>query len=125
MTGGLLSRARAGDQDAFGELVGLYRRELEVHCYRIVGSVHDAEDMVQETLLAAWRGLAGFEERSSVRAWLYRIATNRCLNALRDSGRRQPPDRPPGRPEPTRCAARRGCRWSRTRPGLLWWIVRR
>ena len=75
MSEGLLSRARAGDQDAFGELVGPYRRELQAHCYRIIGSVHDAEDMVQETLLAAWRGLAGFEERSSVRAWLYRIAT--------------------------------------------------
>jgi RNA polymerase sigma-70 factor (TIGR02960 family) len=105
MSQGLLSRARAGDQDAFGELVGPYRRELQAHCYRIVGSVHDAEDMVQETLLAAWRGLAGFEERSSVRAWLYRIATNRCLNGLRDSGRRPPPpppEPPPGPPEPTR-----------------------
>src|SRR5215813_3173569 len=66
MTGGLLSRARAGDQDAFGELVGPYRRELQAHCYRILGSVPDAEDMVQETLLAAWRGLPGFEGRSSV-----------------------------------------------------------
>jgi len=102
---GLLSRARAGDQDAFGELVEPHRRELQVHCYRILGSVPDAEDMVQETLLAAWRGLERFEGRASVRAWLYRIATNRCLNALRDSGRRQPPQ-PPGRlpepPEPTR-----------------------
>src|SRR5215469_3490319 len=105
MSEGLLSRARAGDQDAFGELVDPYRRELHVHCYRIIGSVHDAEDMLQETLLAAWRGLASFEERSSVRAWLYRIATNRCLNALRDAGRRQPPpppEPPPGPPEPTR-----------------------
>jgi len=105
MSEGLLSRARAGDQDAFGELVGPYRRELQAHCYRIVGSVPDAEDMVQETLLAAWRALAGFEGRSSVRAWLYKIATNRCLNALRDSGRRPPPpppEPPPGPPEPTR-----------------------
>jgi RNA polymerase sigma-70 factor (ECF subfamily) len=98
----ILSRARAGDQDAFGELVEPHRRELQVHCYRILGSVPDAEDMVQETLLAAWRGLEGFEGRASVRAWLYRIATNRCLNALRDSGRRPPPARPSGRPEPTR-----------------------
>jgi RNA polymerase sigma-70 factor (ECF subfamily) len=100
---GLLSRARAGDPDAFGELVGPHRRELEVHCYRISGSVQDAEDMVQETLLAAWRGLAGFEERSSVRAWLYRIATNRCLNALRDTGRRPPAPLPVPSwpPEPT------------------------
>ena len=101
---GLLSRARAGDQDAFGELVGPLRRELQAHCYRILGSVHDAEDVVQETLLAAWRGLAGLEELSSVRAWLYRIATNRCLNALRDAGRRRPPPPPrrvSGPPEPT------------------------
>ena len=103
MSEGLLSGARAGDPDAFGELVGPHRRELEVHCYRITGSVQDAEDMVQETLLAAWRGLAGFKERSSVRAWLYRIATNRCLNALRDTGRRQPPSPPSPSwpPEPT------------------------
>src|SRR5581483_3257962 len=65
-----------------------YRRELQVHCYRILGSVQDAEDVLQETLLAAWRGLERFEGRSSMRTWLYRIATNRCLNALRDSGRR-------------------------------------
>jgi RNA polymerase sigma-70 factor (ECF subfamily) len=99
---GLLSRARAGDQDAFRELVEPHRGELQAHCYRITGSVQDAEDMVQETLLAAWRGLEGFQERSSVRAWLYRIATSRCLNALRDSRRRPPPARPFGRPEPTR-----------------------
>ena len=103
MSDRLLSRAQAGDQDAFGELVGPYQRELQAHCYRILGSVQDAEDVVQETLLAAWRGLAGFEELSSVRAWLYRIATNRCLNALRDVGRRQPPPPPQrvsGPPEP-------------------------
>jgi RNA polymerase sigma-70 factor (TIGR02960 family) len=100
----ILARARAGDQDAFRELVEPHRRELQVHCYRILGSVQDAEDMVQETLLAAWRGLEGFEGRSSVRAWLFRIATNRCLNALRDTGRRppQPPERPSEPPEPTR-----------------------
>jgi RNA polymerase sigma-70 factor (ECF subfamily) len=78
----------ATDDQAFRELVEPYRRELQLHCYRIVGSVQDAEDLVQETLLAAWRGLAGFEGRSSLRSWLYRIATNRCLNAMRDSGRR-------------------------------------
>ena len=78
----------APDDQAFRELVEPYRRELQLHCYRILGSVQDAEDLVQETLLAAWRGLDRFEERSSLRSWLYRIATNRCLNAMRDSGRR-------------------------------------
>jgi RNA polymerase sigma-70 factor (TIGR02960 family) len=84
----LLARARAGDKEAFRELAEPHRRELQVHCYRILGSVHDAEDMVQETLLAAWRGLEAFEGRASVRSWLYRIATNRCLNALRARSRR-------------------------------------
>ena len=83
-----LGRARAGDESAFQGLVAPYRRELHLHCYRILGSLQDAEDTVQETLLAAWRGLAGFEERASLRAWLYRIATNRCLNLLRDRKRR-------------------------------------
>ena len=85
----------------FEELAAAHRRELHLHCYRIVGSVQDAEDLVQETLLAAWRGLDGFEERSSMRTWLYRIATNRCLNALRDRGRRPAVAGPPP-PEPTR-----------------------
>jgi DNA-directed RNA polymerase specialized sigma24 family protein len=68
----VLTRARAGDADAFRELTDPFRRELHLHCYRILGSVQDAEDAVQETLLAAWRGLEQFEERASVRAWLYR-----------------------------------------------------
>src|SRR5271155_1471973 len=84
-----LDRARAGDDRAFGELTDPFLGELRLHCYRILGSVQDAEDVLQETLLAAWRGLGGFEERASLRTWLYRIATNRCLNARRSARRRQ------------------------------------
>jgi RNA polymerase sigma-70 factor (TIGR02960 family) len=105
MSADLIDRARVGDEQAFGELVGPYRRELQVHCYRILGSALDAEDALQETLLAAWRGLAGFEGRSSVRVWLFQIATRRCLNALRAASRRPPMDWPPSGvelPEPTR-----------------------
>jgi len=100
----VLDRARAGDDRAFGELTDPFLGELQLHCYRILGSVQDAEDVLQETLVAAWRGLSGFEERSSLRTWLYRIATNRCLNALRASGRRPRPalSEPPWAPEPTR-----------------------
>jgi RNA polymerase sigma-70 factor (ECF subfamily) len=83
-----LTLARAGDGEAFRRLVEPYRGELQVHCYRILGSVQDAEDLLQETLLAAWRGIGDYQERASMRTWLYRIATNRCLNALRDSARR-------------------------------------
>jgi RNA polymerase sigma-70 factor (TIGR02960 family) len=88
VTGDLISRARAGDGDAFRELTEPYRRELQVHCYRMLGSFQDAEDAVQDTLLAAWQGLGGFEGRASLRTWLYRIATNRCLNARRSASRR-------------------------------------
>jgi RNA polymerase sigma-70 factor (ECF subfamily) len=100
-----LARARAGDEDAFRELTDPYRREIQLHVYRIVGSAQDAEDVLQETLLAAWRGLEQFEERASVRSWLYRIATNRSLDALRAS-RRRPEDlqRMTEVPEPTRRA---------------------
>jgi RNA polymerase sigma-70 factor (ECF subfamily) len=76
------------DENDFRQLTDPYRRELHVHCYRMLGSVQDAEDVLQETLLAAWRGFDRFEERASVRAWLYKIATNRCLNFLRDAKRR-------------------------------------
>jgi RNA polymerase sigma-70 factor (TIGR02960 family) len=88
MTTDLISRARAGDGEAFRALTEPYRRELQVHCYRMLGSFQDAEDVLQDTLLAAWQGLSGFEGRASIRTWLYRIATNRCLNALRSANRR-------------------------------------
>jgi RNA polymerase sigma-70 factor, ECF subfamily len=88
MTHEQLARARAGDGQAFAELVDPYRGELQVHCYRMLGSVQDAEDALQETLLSAWRGLGEFAERASLRTWLYRIATSRCLNSLRSTSRR-------------------------------------
>jgi RNA polymerase sigma-70 factor (TIGR02960 family) len=91
-----------GDEDAFRELTDPYRRELQVHLYRIVGSLQDAEDLLQETLLAAWRGLEQFEERSSIRTWLYRIATNRALDALRAKDWRPETQAVTHLPEPTR-----------------------
>ena len=103
----LLVRARAGDGQAFGALVQPYQHELQVHCYRILGSAADAEDALQETLTAAWQGLDSFQERSSVRVWLYRIATRRCLNMLRSASRRPPADPlilGADPPEPTRLA---------------------
>ncbi|MFI5909256.1 sigma-70 family RNA polymerase sigma factor [Dactylosporangium sp. NPDC051541] len=87
----VLERAQGGDTGAFAELVEPFRRELYVHCYRMLGSVQDAEDVLQETLTSAWRGLGGFAGRASVRTWLYRIATNRCLNWLRDTTRARTP----------------------------------
>jgi RNA polymerase sigma-70 factor (ECF subfamily) len=87
----LVAAAQAGDERAFRRLVEPYRRALEVHCYRMLGSPQDAEDIVQETLLRAWRGLERFERRASVRTWLYRIATNACLDEL---------ERRPRQPEP-------------------------
>jgi RNA polymerase sigma-70 factor (TIGR02960 family) len=105
VTASTLARAQAGDQEAFRELTDPYRAELLRHCYQILGSVQDAEDTVQETLLAAWRGLSNFEGRSSLRAWLHKIAVNGCLNALRDRSRR-PREVPlmAEPPEPTRQA---------------------
>ena len=105
MTADLIARARAGDGEAFRALTEPYRRELQVHCYRMLGSLQDAEDALQDTLLAAWQGLGGFEGRASIRTWLYRIATNRCLNARRSASRRPArawdmPEVEP--PEPTR-----------------------
>ncbi|WP_042381606.1 RNA polymerase subunit sigma-70 [Streptacidiphilus melanogenes] len=88
MSAELIERARAGDGEAFRQLTEPHRRELQVHCYRMLGSLQDAEDALQDTLLAAWQGLGGYEGRASLRTWLYRIATNRCLNALRSAKRR-------------------------------------
>jgi RNA polymerase sigma-70 factor (ECF subfamily) len=84
----LLDAARAGSEDAYGRLVEPHRRELHAHCYRMLGSVHDAEDALQDCLVRAWRGLERFEGRSSLRSWLYTIATNTCLNAIDKRKRR-------------------------------------
>jgi RNA polymerase sigma-70 factor (ECF subfamily) len=100
-----IDRAKSGDEAAFEELVGPLRHELQVHCYRILGSVADAEDALQEALTAAWRALPNFQGRSSIRSWLYRIATNRCLSMLRSISRRPVADVPGfgwDTPEPTR-----------------------
>jgi RNA polymerase sigma-70 factor (ECF subfamily) len=103
VTADLIDLARAGDGEAFRQLVGPYERELRAHCYRMLGSVQDAEDAMQDALLTAWQGLGGFEGRASVRTWLYRVTTTRCLNVRRSARRRQgtmPPG--PAPPEPTR-----------------------
>jgi len=104
-TGDLMAKARAGDGDAFRALIEQHRAELQLHCYRMLGSLQDAEDALQDTMLAAWQGIGGFEQRASMRTWLYRIATNQCLNARRSAKRRQAkewdvPNVDP--PEPTR-----------------------
>ena len=104
MTTDLIERAKAGNADAFQELVEPYRRELLVHCYRMLGSFQDAEDVLQESLFAAWQALEGFDGRASIRTWLYRIATNRSLNARRSASRRPTTEweLPLNPPEPTR-----------------------
>ena len=119
MTNDLIIRARAGDAEAFQELIEPYRRELQVHCYRMLGSFQDAEDALQDTLLAAWRHLGEFEGRASIRTWLYRIATNRCLDLLRSASRRSAkewdvPEVEP--PEPTRLGE---VVWLEPFPGVL------
>jgi len=103
----LLAAARGGDEGAFERLVDPYRRELHAHCYRMLGSLHDAEDALQDALLRIWRGLDSFGERSSLRAWLYRIATNASLDILARRKKRvlpvaygpaADPQQPPGQP---------------------------
>jgi RNA polymerase sigma-70 factor (ECF subfamily) len=94
-TAHVLQQAQHGDEAAFAELVTPYRRELHVHCYRMLGSFDDAEDALQDTLLAAWRGIRGFRAEASVRTWLYRLATNTCLNHRRTTSRRPQPATPP------------------------------
>lgn len=118
MTTDVLTQAREGDEQAFRTLTDPHRRELQVHCYRMLGSVQDAEDALQETLLSAWRGLDGFEERSSLRSWLYTIATNRCLNVLRDDARR-PQERRPLTFEPPRPTRHGEVPWLEPYPDAL------
>lgn len=112
MTETALARAQAGDGEAFGELIDPYRRELQAHCYRILGSVQDAEDMLQEALLAAWRSIGRFDGQS-LRAWLYRIATNRCLNYLRGESRR---------PQPASVPHQGAWSTGLVRSGEPWWL---
>jgi RNA polymerase sigma-70 factor (ECF subfamily) len=114
----LIARARAGDEQAFRELAERHRRELQVHCYRLLGSPHDAEEAVQETLVAAWQGMTGFEQRSSVRTWLLRIATNRCLDALR-TRRRRPVETSGPPPGVVRPNAPGGVIWLQPYPDIL------
>lgn len=112
MTEATLARAQAGDGEAFRELIDPHRRELQAHCYRILGSVQDAEDVLQEALLAAWRSIGRFDGQS-LRAWLYRVATNRCLNYLRGESRRP---QPAGLPD-------QGAGWTRlVRSDEPWWL---
>ncbi|HEY3683517.1 MAG TPA: RNA polymerase subunit sigma-70 [Streptosporangiaceae bacterium] len=115
MSASVLERARAGDGQAFRELVAPHTAELRVHCYRMLGSLSDADDLLQETLTAAWRGLAGFAGRSSLRAWLYAIATNRCLNAIR-AEKRRPPAEPVPPFDPTEPSRRGEVTWLQPYP---------
>jgi RNA polymerase sigma-70 factor, ECF subfamily len=117
----LLARARTGDRDAFAQLVEPYRRGIHIHCYRMLGSLHDAEDLLQETLLRGWRRLDRFEGRSSLRAWLYQIATNACLDALKRGKHRLLPDSyaPPGDPTTTPASGRHDIPWIEPYPDRL------
>ena len=115
----LLQRARAGDDSAFEELVAPYRAQLHAHCYRLLASAHDADDALQDALIGAWRGIGGFEGRSSLRGWLYRIATNAALRVVVGRPRRLLSlDVAPACTDPLRWATRSTgrCGWSRTPP---------
>ncbi len=123
----VVAAARAGDEAAFAQVVERHRRELRVHCYRMVGSVDEAEDLVQEAFLRAWRHIGGFEGRSTLRAWLYRIATNACLDALDGRARRVlPQDLEPGTTEAgvgpglAEMVARTDVPWLQPLPDRLW-----
>ena len=114
-----LARAQAGDERAFHELTAPYGRELQFHCYRMLGSLADAEDALQETLLAAWRGLSGYEGRAPLRTWLYRIATNRCLNGIRDGRWRVSPPEPVPQFQPPVPSRREDVTWLQPYPDVL------
>src|SRR5437868_10066647 len=120
VTAELLSRARAGDGEAFRELTGPHRRELQVHCYRMLGSFADAEDAVQETMLAAWQGIGGFtEERAALRTWLYKIGTSRRLNPRRAASRGPARERGMSQVEPPWPTPRGEAARPQARPGAF------
>jgi RNA polymerase sigma-70 factor, ECF subfamily len=117
----MLAAARAGDEGAFAGLVERYRGELRVHCYRMLGSLDDSEDLVQETFLRAWKHLGGFEGRSTLRAWLYRIATNACLDALDGRARRVLPQHLSTPSDPSvNLPPRTDIAWLQPFPDRLW-----
>ncbi|AVT31734.1 RNA polymerase subunit sigma-70 [Plantactinospora sp. BC1] len=117
----LVAAARDGDESAFTTLVERHRRELRVHCYRMLGSYHDAEDLVQETFLRAWKNIAGFQGRATIRAWLYRIATNACLDALDGRTRRMLPHHLSGPSNPDDdLAPPTDIHWLQPFPDRLW-----
>jgi RNA polymerase sigma-70 factor (ECF subfamily) len=118
MSEAVLDRARAGDQQAFRELTDPFGAELQLHCYRMLGSLTDAEDVLQETLLAAWRSLHSLSDPGALRAWLYRIATNRSLNALRAAKSRRPPEPVPPF-DPTEPTVRSEITWLQPYPDAL------
>jgi RNA polymerase sigma-70 factor (ECF subfamily) len=117
----VVAAAVAGDESAFSVLVRRHERELRVHCYRMLGSFDESEDLVQETFLRAWKGIGGFAGRSTFRAWLYRIATNACLDTLDDRSRRMlPPDLAPPSDPANPLPPRTDILWLQPFPDQLW-----